>query len=125
MLRRNTNQRQIVYEAIESAGHIAIEHLIEEIQNKYDNISLATIYRNITFLTEEGKIKKVKLNNIDVLETVKNKHYHFTCKKCGKIIDVCPNKLPNFGNHEMMIDNQKVDEIDINLYGICEDCQKN
>ena len=125
MLRRNTNQRQIVYEAIENAGHIAIEHLIEEIQKKYDNISLATIYRNITFLTEEGKIKKVKLNNIDVLETVKNKHYHFTCKKCGKIIDVCPNKLPNFGNHEMMIDNQKVDEIDINLYGICEDCQNN
>ena len=124
MLRRNTNQRQIVYDAIEKAGHISIEHLIEEIQKNYDNISLATIYRNITFLTEEGKIKKVKLNNIDVLETVKNKHYHFTCKVCGNIIDVCPDKLPNFANHEMMIDNQRVDEIDINLYGICEKCQK-
>ena len=124
MLRRNTNQRQIVFEAIEKAGHISIEHLIEEIQKNYDNISLATIYRNITFLTDEGKIKKVKLNNIDVLETVKHKHYHFTCKVCGNIIDVSPDKLPNFANHEMMIDNQRIDEIDINLYGICEKCQK-
>ena len=38
MLRRNTNQRQIVYDAIEKAGHISIEVLIEEIQKNYDNL---------------------------------------------------------------------------------------
>ena len=77
MQRRTTSQRQIVYETLENLGHASVEELIDYIRSNYDNISLATIYRNISILLEEEKIKKVKLQGDDVLETNKDNHYHF------------------------------------------------
>ena len=56
MQRRNTSQRQIVYEALDVLGHATTEDLIEYIKQHYDNISLATIYRNISILLDEKKI---------------------------------------------------------------------
>ena len=56
MQRRNTSQRQIVFESLAVLGHATTESLISYIKNNYDAISLATIYRNICILLEEKKI---------------------------------------------------------------------
>lgn len=124
MQRRNTSQRQIVYEALDVLGHATTEELIEYIKKNYDQISLATIYRNISILLDEHKIKKVKFQESDVLETIKQNHYHFVCKKCGSIYDVdalrsskIVEKLKESSGYEIL-------ECDISLYGICEECKK-
>lgn len=124
MQRRNTSQRQIVFEALESLGHATTEDLIEYIKKNYDNISLATIYRNISILLDEHKIKRVPLQGEDVLETIKQNHFHFVCKNCGNIYDVDEEKaheaivkLKEICDHEIL-------ESDISLYGICEQCKK-
>lgn len=59
MQRRNTNQRQIVYHSLEALGHATVEALIEYIRVHDENISLATIYRNISILLEEQKLKEL------------------------------------------------------------------
>lgn len=55
MQRRNTSQRQIVFESLAVLGHATTESLISYIKNNYDAISLATIYRNIGILLEEKR----------------------------------------------------------------------
>lgn len=122
MQRRNTMQRQIVYQSLLQLGHASVESLIEYIRMKDARISLASIYRNITILLEEGRIKRVSLNAGDVLETVKEKHIHFVCESCGMIYDI---PLPQ--NHLMK---QYAKEIshqikyyDIALYGVCQNCK--
>ena len=80
MLRRNTNQRQIVYEALKILGHATTDELIKYINENYENISLATIYRNLGIMLDDEQIKKVKLQDCEVYETVKLKYYHFVCK---------------------------------------------
>ena len=80
MIRRNTSQRQIVYDTLAFLGHATSDDLIKYINTNYSNISLATIYRNLTILLDEKQIKKVKVGEIDVFETVKDKHYHFKCR---------------------------------------------
>ena len=123
MVRRNTNQRQIVYDAINSAGHITTEKLIEVIQKNNDNISLATIYRNIATLLDDGVIKRVKLVDGDVLETVKHKHFHYVCKVCGEVVDVDPKGLTVDVNKIKQIADFKVEEIEVSFYGICNKCK--
>ena len=124
MQRRNTSQRQIVFEALDYLGHATTEDLIEYIKKHYDNISLATIYRNISILLDEHKIKRVPLQENDVLETVKQNHYHFVCKKCGNIYDVDSSKASKVVDALKMIDNHEIEEFSISLYGICEECKK-
>ena len=122
MQRRNTNQMQIVVEALEYLGHASTEKLIRYIQEKDSNISLASIYRNITKLLDEKKIKRVKLAEEDVLETVKEVHSHFVCEKCKEIIDV------NFDNDKLLqfisIDSFTVKKCELAIYGICDKCKE-
>lgn len=124
IIRRNTNQRQIVYDAINDAGHITTERLIEVIQENNDNISLATIYRNIATLLDDGIIKRVKLADKDVLETVKHKHFHYVCRVCGDVVDVDPKGLAVDVNKIKQVQDFKVDEIEVSFYGLCAKCKE-
>ena len=124
MQRRNTSQRQIVFEALDLLGHATTEDLIEYIKKHYDNISLATIYRNISILLDEKKIKRVPLQGDDVLETIKQNHYHFVCKNCGNIYDIDEYQAKGALEKLKSIPNYYILECDISLYGICEKCKK-
>ena len=124
MVRRNTNQRQIVFDSLVCLGHATSDDLIKYINDNYSNISLATIYRNLTILLDEKMIKKVKIGDIDVYETVKEKHYHFKCRVCGNIIDIPVKIVPNSINEIKTIENNDVLDCDIVFSGICHRCIK-
>ena len=125
MIRRNTNQRQIVFDSLACLGHATSDDLINYINNNYSNISLATIYRNLTILLDEKAIKKVKIADVDVYETVKEKHYHFKCKVCGSIIDIPTYCVPIDINNIKTIDRNDVLDCDIVFQGVCHNCIKN
>lgn len=122
MQRRNTTQRLAVLEAIDVLGHTTSDELIAYMSRIHSDVSLATIYRNLSILIEDGQVKKLKLGDSDIYETVKEKHYHFICKGCGNIIDIPTTSdvkisLPkNLMGHE-------IDEHDIVLFGYCKKCK--
>ena len=124
MIRRNTSQRQIVYDTLAFLGHATSDDLIKYINTNYSNISLATIYRNLTILLDEKQIKKVKVGEIDVFETVKDKHYHFKCRVCGNIIDIDPNKIPLDVSKLNKIGDNDILDCDIVFLGVCNKCKK-
>ena len=124
MIRRNTSQRQIVYDTLSFLGHATSDDLIKYINTNYSNISLATIYRNLTILLDEKQIKKVKIGEIDVFETVKDKHYHFKCRVCGNIIDIDPNKIPLDVSKLNKIGDNDILDCDIVFLGVCNKCKK-
>lgn len=123
MIRRNTNQRKIVYDTLHHLGHASSEQLISYIQSNYSNISLATIYRNLGILMDEQMVKKVKLDGIDIYETVKSKHFHFVCKHCGEITDITPHEIKVDFTSIKSINSDTVDEVDVTFYGMCSKCK--
>lgn len=122
MLRRMTTQKKIVYNTIDVLGHTNVEDLIHEIQSQHQKISLATIYRNIQVLLQEGKIKRIQLKNQDILETIKEDHCHFVCERCGRIWDMDGTKK------NMVLEASKdcvhqIKQCDVTFYGLCQDCK--
>lgn len=124
MQRRNTDQKRVVLQCIDCLGHATMEQVIENVHDIDSSISKSTIYRNVNVLLTENVIKKFKMNQVEVYETIKEKHYHFMCKECGHITDLNAKELDErFGNLKEVEGNQ-IEEVEIYFSGICKDCLK-
>ena len=89
MERRNTKQRQIILDAVQSrCDHPTAEQIYNQVYAVDPRISKATVYRNLNLLAEEGKITVVNLPPADRFDLTTKKHCHFVCKKCGRVFDI-------------------------------------
>ncbi|MEA3288888.1 MAG: transcriptional repressor, partial [Campylobacterota bacterium] len=76
-----TPQRLEMLSIINKTGHINIDDLYVKVKDKYDSISLATIYKNINAMITNMQLLEVKIpNNKSVYEIVKEEHSHLVCK---------------------------------------------
>ena len=89
---RITPQRQIVLEVVEnSAEHLDTEAVYQRAHEKDRNISLATVYRTLAILKDEGLIEQRYLARDHAREHYEPvgapEHYHFTCLDCHQVIE--------------------------------------
>jgi Fur family transcriptional regulator, ferric uptake regulator len=89
---RITPQRQIVLEVVEnSAEHLDAEAVYRRAHTKDPHISLATVYRTLAVLKDEGLIEQRFLARDHTREHYEPvgapEHYHFTCLDCRQVIE--------------------------------------
>ena len=58
IIRRSTNQRELVLEAICEGNHLSAREIFEVVSAK-TRMSFGTVYRNLQILMEEGEIVAV------------------------------------------------------------------
>lgn len=120
-----SKQREAVLNAVRSVStHPTAYEVYAAVRKEMPNISLGTVYRNLSSLSEEGEIDALLLGDGSVRYdgNVKN-HLHLTCKKCGAIMDVAieDGALPLLCKaHE---NGFKTDRGVYVMYGVCKNCQ--
>ena len=104
--------------------HPTADTIYLHVREEFPNISLGTVYRNLSLLTELGEIIKITTDGPDRFDGNVKPHSHFLCRKCHSLLDV---HLDN----ESFIDQQAqknfpgtIDGHSILYYGICSDCSK-
>jgi Fur family peroxide stress response transcriptional regulator len=61
----------------------------DEVRKKAKGISLATVYRNLNQLVDEGRALKLNMpNEADRYDGNMHEHQHVVCKSCGTVLDV-------------------------------------
>ncbi len=69
--------------------HPTAEMVYEAIREVCPNISLGTVYRNLTFLVDHGEIIRLCCGEeSDRFDGNTAKHYHFICRNCGCVKDL-------------------------------------
>ena len=69
--------------------HPTADIIYHEVRRTFPNISLGTVYRNLSLLTKIGKIKKIVCDDhADRFDGILEAHSHFICNSCGCIVDV-------------------------------------
>ena len=121
---RNTQQRGAIFQAIrDSAGPLSVPELHEAALELVSNIGIATVYRNIKKLLEDGEIQTVILaDGVARYERAGMKHHHhFRCRGCSRVfdLDVCPISIPDGST---LPGGFRVDDHEVTLYGLCPDC---
>ena len=69
--------------------HRTADVLYENMKLIYPNISLGTVYRNLSRLADLGEIKKLSsFAGADHFDGRTERHCHFMCIRCQRIIDL-------------------------------------
>ncbi len=86
---RITPQREMVIEVIAHSGrHMTAEDVFEAVQARSHAINLATIYRTLDFLVEQGLASRAHLGGSVVYATTHHgPHIHLVCECCGHVAD--------------------------------------
>lgn len=117
---RNTRQKNLILSIInESNEHLSAYQIYELSKKTIPNISLGTVYRNLSQLVDNGMIRKLIIDGVDRFDK-KIRHSHFICDKCGSVIDVFENY---FEDTDYIGDNLVMD-YEINFKGFCQKCLK-
>ncbi len=119
---RSSKQRDLILDIINTNhNHMNAEEIYLCAKKIITNISLGTVYRNINQLVDHNMIIRIKTNEgNDRYDNVLEKHYHFVCDKCHKIIDVYGDINLNLNT----FDGNDVIDYEIKLKGICKDCKR-
>ena len=116
---KTTPQRLAILKELDNKGHASIEEIYETIKEMFPSISLATIYKNINALKEEGIISEICLHQKPKFEIQKESHAHFVCKKCGNVKDIPFDDIMKNDFSKKYPEAQK----ELYIYGICNKCK--
>lgn len=84
-----TPQRLAVLEVLSERKHPNIDELYAKIKQVYPTVSLATVYKNVNALRDNGLIIEVNISNDKTkYDLFLEPHLHVVCKKCGQVEDV-------------------------------------
>ena len=121
--RRNTQQRKKIREVFEKAGRpLNVEEVHSLVREIIPGLGIATVYRNLKALLDEGAIQLVSLpgENPRYETRVHGHHHHFQCTACERVFDVhaCPGDLSRLAPAGFTVEDHE-----LTLYGRCRDCQ--
>ncbi|WP_276979597.1 Fur family transcriptional regulator [Johnsonella ignava] len=119
-----SRQREAIIECLKNRhDHPTADALFQALRLNNPRISLGTVYRNLGLLTELGKINRISCGDgIERYDYITDKHDHFVCRKCGKIIDLDPKLTGDIKHHAVHTDIGRVDSHALIFYGQCRDC---
>ena len=124
-MQKKTKQREAIMKVLNStSSHPSAEWIYEQVKKEVPSIGLGTVYRNLRLLKEAGKVCVLPISNDTArFDGNTNRHYHFYCDRCGKILDL---DEPIDATIETRIAKKtglKVTRHHLELGGLCLDCQ--
>lgn len=74
---------------MERKDHPTADIVYMNVRKQNPNISLGTVYRNLTLLADIGEIARLRVGDgVDHFDADLSSHYHFVCSKCGAVMDL-------------------------------------
>ncbi|MGL5756973.1 MAG: Fur family transcriptional regulator [Paraclostridium sp.] len=120
-----SKQRELILNAVkDNTVHPTADFIYDYLKKDNHNLSLGTVYRNLSQLVNHGFIQKVSMPGLpDRFDANVIEHNHMICDICGNIQDIhCDilKKIPNIISDEL---NLEIISCNVILRGICENCK--
>jgi Fur family ferric uptake transcriptional regulator len=123
---RITPQREIIIQTIAHASsHMTAEEIFTEVQTRTQALNLATIYRTLDMLVDEGLVSGINLGESKIVYATVNHgpHIHLVCRVCGHVTDADPQLLIPIEEQLQNEHQFKPDLNHISIFGLCSYCE--
>ena len=105
--------------------HPSADQVYAAMRQEIPNISLGTVYRNLTMLADTGEILRLRVGDgVDHFDYDTSEHYHFICNECGSVIDLEMNNIDIIKTTAQENFQGKIEGHFTYFYGTCADCCK-
>lgn len=116
--RKSVQRDEILRVLQETKSHPDALWIYENVKNTIPNISLGTVYRNLSELSKKGLILELNAkDNLKNYDADISSHSHFVCENCGNIIDIFENE-----QKEGYIEGNLIKKTSTIYYGVCMHC---
>jgi Fur family transcriptional regulator, ferric uptake regulator len=119
---RNTVQRRAIRRALFEADRpLTPREVLDGAQAEAPGLGIATVYRTVKDLREEGWLTTVELPGEPARFELSDKahHHHFSCRNCGRVFELagCPGDLK-----QLLPKGFSMEDHEVVLYGACREC---
>ena len=120
-----SKQRELILNEVRNNHlHPTADILYTNLKKDNPGLSLGTVYRNLSQLTEHGFISKLSMpNQSDRFDMNTKPHAHLICENCNNIFDIESSYIDTFINDLSKKEDIEVSNYDIILKGICNNCK--
>lgn len=87
---KHSRQREMIKAfLLTRKDHPTADTVYMNVRRQNPNISLGTVYRNLTLLADIGEINRLRVGDgVDHFDADTSPHYHFVCSECGGVTDL-------------------------------------
>jgi Fur family ferric uptake transcriptional regulator len=118
---RRTEQREAIVEALRGSSRAVTA---QELHGELDGVGLATVYRNLQRLADEGDADTLRRENGEIafLLCGGGHHHHLTCRECGRVERVRDCRLDDWARDVAAGHGFSAVEHHAELVGVCASC---
>ena len=124
MALKKSKQRELIKAFLMGRkDHPTADVIYMNVRQQNPNISLGTVYRNLTLLADIGEIQRLHLGDgVDHFDADISPHYHFVCSECGSVIDLEMQSIESINDIAGAGFDGKIAGHMTYFYGICGTC---
>ncbi len=122
---KRSKQRERLLELLgQTEIHPTADWLYQQLKKEFPNLSLGTVYRNLSILVEQNLIQKLPFGSThDRYEVIKSPHYHLVCEECGCVMDFTMPQYNQINEQAQKMSGFNISRHRIDFFGTCEKCQ--
>lgn len=124
-VKRNTWQKDaVIHSLTEVKGFVSAQQLHTVLKQHGSTIGLATVYRTLTELVNQGKADTLLSNEGEALyrDCSQEHHHHLMCKKCGLTIEIEALEAEQWASKIAKEHGFSQVTHTIDIFGLCKDC---
>ena len=124
-MKRQTKQREEVRAALEQMeGFVSAQDLHTVLKNRGSSIGLATVYRNLTGLVDDGVADPLTRAGETVYRACEpGHHHHLVCRQCGKATEISAHAVESWAQGVADAHGYSQPEHVVDVFGVCPSCQ--
>lgn len=124
MALKHSRQREMIKNFLMTRkDHPTADVVYMNVRQQNPNISLGTVYRNLTLLSDIGEIQRLRLGDgVDHFDADTSPHYHFVCTECGDVIDLEMENIESISTLAGANFDGRINGHVTYFYGICGKC---
>ena len=122
---KNFRKRNAILSYLQSkVTHPSAETIYADLKQEIPDLSMATVYRNLTKFRQEGMVQCVAtVKGVERFDANTDPHVHFICRHCDAVIDLHEMQIPPaLQSQAASITGGKIDSCVLSFSGLCGDC---
>ena len=124
MQERQTKQKQIIYEALQTLDHPTATEVYGYVHTKYPTVSRATVFRVLGGFATNGRALELRAAGNEVRYDYNiAPHYHAHCRACGRLADVKTVGFPDQNVQATACGGFALEGFSVEFFGICKECK--